>query len=55
MAEVAAEVEVGVVEAIGIARVLVGTVVAEDGVVVESGMVLVAKAEGSNLAGVECA
>jgi hypothetical protein len=55
VAEVAAEVEAGVVEAIGIARVVVGTIVVEDGVVVESGMVLVTKAEGSNLAEVECA
>jgi hypothetical protein len=51
--DVAGAVEAGVVEAIGVASGEVGTVVAEAGVVVEGGVVVVTRAEGSNLVGVE--
>jgi hypothetical protein len=47
VAEEVGAVEAGVVEAVGVARVVVGIGVAEGGVVV------VARAEGSNLARVE--
>lgn len=42
-----------VVEAIGVASVVVGTRVAEAGMVEEGGVVVVTRAEGSNRAGVE--
>jgi hypothetical protein len=47
-------VEAGVVEAIGITSVVVGIGVVEAGMVVEGGVVVVTRAEGSNRAGVEC-
>jgi hypothetical protein len=42
-----------VVEVVGVARVVVGNVVAEAGVVVDGGVVVVVGVEGSNLSGVE--
>ena len=53
MIDVAGAVEAGVVEAVGVASMEVGTVVAEASVVVEGGVVVVTRAEGSNLVGVE--
>jgi hypothetical protein len=45
--------EDGVVEAVCVASVVVGTRVAEAGMVEEGGVVVVTRAEGSNRAGVE--
>jgi hypothetical protein len=53
VAEVAGAVESSVVEVVGVARVVIGTRVAEARMVVEGGVVVVAGAEGSNLNGVE--
>jgi hypothetical protein len=46
-------VEVGVVEAMGVARVVVGIRVVETGIVEEARVIVVARAVGSNPVGVE--